>query len=235
MRLLSFVAVACVFALSTASSVIAEPITVIEEHWATWRDTDPGRTHDEPLNFANHLAGPTSEAGLNATDPNEEFVSASGYVFTGIYGTGAWAFTLKSPEANYLDFTQGTDDLTFDVRNSSASASFRILLADSAGDYYASDETFTSVSTTTFNTVACDFDGLTWKSFDTDTLSMGTTSVTPNLGSVTEVGFATLVNSNAMRIDNIVAEAVPVPEPHTVSLLLVAVLGVILRSGIARF
>ncbi len=231
MRLLSFVAVACVFALSTASSVIAEPITVIEEHWATWNGSAEGRSQNEPLDFAQHLAGPTSIGALNKADSAGGFVSASGYIFTGEYGSGAWAVTLASPMAEYLDFTQGSDDLSFRVRNNS-DASFRILLADSAGGYYASDQTFYDDN---FGTLTCDFGTLTWKSFDTDAMSMGTTSVTPNLTSISEVGFVALENSDTMRIDDIVAEAVPVPEPHTVSLLLVALLGVILRSGIARF
>ncbi len=239
MRLLSLVAVACAVVLSTTTGVSAAPGTVISERWASGWTLGDGRAQDEPLDFDVHLAGPTSKAGLNATDPNELFASRSGYVYTGKYTNQPWAFTLKSPDGDYLSFTQGSDDLSFDVRNNSSTATFRILVKDSTGGYFVSDEEFTSTSTSLFNTVNCDFDALDWNSFviggtsdawSATGWSMGSTA-TPNLSSITEVGFAALVNPTAaMRIDNIVAKAVVIaPEPaHAVSLCLALLFGVVL-------
>ncbi len=118
------------------------------------------------------------------------------------------------------------------MRNT-AGASFRILISECDGDYFASDLTFVT-GTANWVGETHDLDTLTWKDFDTDTMSMGTTSATPNLTSIGEVGFVSLTNPGTARIDNIVAKALVVPEPGSVVLPLVLLLAGLLSAGRRR-
>lgn len=193
--------------------------TLATEPWATWNGTAPGRQQNEPLNGAVHLTNPALAVGLNETN-GRPFVSASGYVFTGEQATWTWAFTLKpSLPAMYIDFTYGSQDLTFDQRNDGG-GEFRILIAGATGGGYAvSDMVFNYQHASVWNTVTVDLDAMTWSAFDPATRTIGD-PVTPDFRHIVELGFASVVNVGTERIDNLVIRGLAlVPEPAALWLM----------------
>ena len=188
--------------------------TLIHETWPGWNGNASGRQWNEPLT-PSKLGDPNAVLALNATN-GAAFVSSSGYIFTGIQPSAKWAFSLAQAVGGTFDFTQGIEDMLFDMRGDGP---FRVLLSEAVGDrYVVSATTFSHNSGTFLTDVLLNFDDMDWLAFDPTTMTIGG-AADPNLSRIAEVGFASLVTYGTERIDNIRINAVHVPEPATLALL----------------
>lgn len=116
---------------------------------------------------------------------------------------------------NYSNLTE----MTFALRNSSATENIRVAI-ESSGSWYVSDSLFNGTgSGSTFSApLSLDFATATWDSLDFSTLIAAAGPADPTAGSVTKIGFYTAAISDNVRIDSISVSAIP--EPAQVSLLL---------------